>query len=56
VMTKRTDPRMGETVSQVTNIQKQEPAATLFQVPSDYTVKQGRGARNAAPPLPPAEE
>ncbi|MGD0402594.1 MAG: hypothetical protein ABSB66_05300 [Candidatus Acidiferrales bacterium] len=57
VMTKRTDPRMGETISQVTNIQKQEPAATLFQVPSDYTVKQGRGGRsNAAPPVPPAEE
>jgi hypothetical protein len=56
VMTKRTDPRMGETVSQVTNIQKQEPAATLFQVPSDYTVKQGRGGRNATPPVPPAEE
>ena len=56
VMTKRTDPRMGETVSQVTNIQKQEPAATLFQVPSDYTVKQGRGGRNTTPPVPPAEE
>jgi hypothetical protein len=56
VMTKRTDPRMGETVSQLTNIQKQEPAATLFQVPSDYTVKQGRGGRNTTPPLPPAEE
>jgi hypothetical protein len=56
VMTKRTDPRMGETVSQVTNIQKQEPAATLFQVPSDYTVKQGRGGRNSTPPSPPAEE
>jgi hypothetical protein len=53
VMTKRTDPRMGETVSQVTNIQKQEPAATLFQVPSDYTVKEGRGGRNTtATPTP----
>jgi hypothetical protein len=53
VMTKRTDPRMGETVFQMTNIQKQEPAATLFQVPSDYTVKQGRGGRNTtATPTP----
>jgi hypothetical protein len=53
VMTKRTDPRMGETVSQLTNIQKQEPAATLFQVPSDYTVKEGRGGRNrTATPTP----
>jgi hypothetical protein len=58
VMTKRSDPRMGETVSQLTNIQKQEPAATLFQVPSDYSVKQGRGGRNAtaAPAPAPSEQ
>ena len=41
VMTKRSDPRMGETVFQLTNIQRAEPAATLFQVPADYTVEQG---------------
>jgi hypothetical protein len=41
VMTKRNDPRMGETVFQLTNIQRTEPAATLFQVPADYTVEQG---------------
>jgi hypothetical protein len=56
VMTKRTDPRMGETSFQMTNIARQEPAASLFQVPADYTLKQGgprRGARpaNGAPPL-----
>jgi hypothetical protein len=47
VMTKRSDPRMGDTVFQLTNIQRTEPAATLFQVPADYTVKQGgpRGPR-----------
>jgi hypothetical protein len=47
VMTKRSDPRMGETVFQLTNVQRTEPAATLFQVPADYTVKQGgpRGPR-----------
>ena len=58
VMTKRTDPRMGETVSQLTNIQKQEPAAALFQVPSDYSVKQGRGGRGttAAPAPAPSEQ
>lgn len=57
VMTKRTDPRMGETVFQLTSIQKQEPAATLFQVPSDYTVTQGRGPRAAtAPPAPAPNE
>ncbi|MGB0033984.1 MAG: hypothetical protein WBP79_00745 [Candidatus Acidiferrales bacterium] len=41
VMTKRSDPRSGETLFQLTNIQRQEPAATLFQVPSDYSVVQG---------------
>ena len=41
VMIKRTDPRMGETIFQLTNIQRQEPDASLFQVPSDYTVQQG---------------
>jgi hypothetical protein len=41
VMTKRNDPRMGETVFQLTNIQRTEPAATLFQVPADYTVEEG---------------
>ena len=41
VMTTRKDPRMGETVFQLSNIQRTEPAATLFQVPADYTVEQG---------------
>jgi hypothetical protein len=54
VMTKHTDPRMGEATFQMTNIQRQEPAATLFQVPADYTVQQGgRGERRAHPALPP---
>jgi hypothetical protein len=51
VMTKRTDPRMGTTTTQLTNISREEPAASLFQVPADYTVKQGR-ARGFAPPAP----
>jgi hypothetical protein len=51
IMTKRTDPRMGETVFQMTNIQRVEPAATLFQVPAGYTVEQRhRGRRPAAEP------
>jgi len=44
VKTVRNDPRFGETTYTVTNIQRQEPAASLFTVPADYTVKQG-GAR-----------
>ena len=50
VMTKRTDPRMGESSFQMTNITRQEPAASLFQVPADYALKQG-GQRRGMPPM-----
>lgn len=60
VMSKRTDPRFGASTYQLTNIQRTEPSATLFQVPSDYTVKEGgprvrgrRGAREFNIPIPP---
>jgi hypothetical protein len=55
VMIKRSDPRMGTTTFQLTNIQRQEPDASLFQVPSDYMVKQGgqgRFRRGGGPPPP----
>ncbi|MBV8551672.1 MAG: hypothetical protein JOY54_10250 [Acidobacteriaceae bacterium] len=39
VMTKTSDPRMGETTYKLTNIQRSEPPASLFQVPDDYTIK-----------------
>jgi hypothetical protein len=38
VMSKHSDPRFGESSFQLTNIQRTEPAASLFQVPSNYTV------------------
>jgi hypothetical protein len=38
VYSKRTDPRSGETVMHVTNIDRHEQAASLFQVPADYTI------------------
>jgi hypothetical protein len=41
IMTKRTDPRFGTTTYQLTNISREEPAESLFQVPSDYTLTQG---------------
>ncbi|MGB9070098.1 MAG: hypothetical protein WCC21_16130 [Candidatus Acidiferrales bacterium] len=41
VMSKRSDPFQGETTFQLTNIQRQEPEASLFQVPSDYAVELG---------------
>jgi hypothetical protein len=40
VMSKQSDPRMGETVYQVSNINRAEPAASLFELPSDYTVSE----------------
>lgn len=43
VMVKISDPRFGTTVTQLTNITRAEPDAALFQVPSDYTVRQGPG-------------
>lgn len=62
VLTERSDPRTGDSVTQLTNIQRQEPAATLFQVPSDYTIEAGHGGgghhgqlKMLSPPPPPAE-
>jgi hypothetical protein len=39
VMSKHNDPRFGETTYRLTNINRSEPAKTLFEVPSDYTIK-----------------
>ncbi|HTB95122.1 MAG TPA: hypothetical protein VK728_19975 [Candidatus Sulfotelmatobacter sp.] len=53
VKSTRTDPRFGSTTYTLSSIQRQEPAATLFAVPADYTVQQGhphgRGNRMNAP-------
>jgi hypothetical protein len=59
VQSSRTDPRFGATTFSLSNIQKTEPAATLFAVPADYTVKEGgpgfghHGSPGAGAPLPP---
>ncbi len=54
VLTKRSDPRTGSALFQLTNIMRQEPDPTLFQVPSDYTVQdtgnRGGGRRGRRPP------
>ncbi|HEV2802731.1 MAG TPA: energy transducer TonB [Pyrinomonadaceae bacterium] len=42
VLSKHSDPRFGETTYRLTNINRGEPSRTLFEVPSDYTVKEGR--------------
>lgn len=41
VMTRHSDPRFGETTYKLTNINRTEPAKSLFEVPSDYTIKEG---------------
>lgn len=43
----RTDPRFGTTTYQLTNINRAEPDAMLFAVPSGFAVTQGRGGRGA---------
>lgn len=50
VYSKHTDPRFGTTVYQLGNISREEPDASLFQVPSDYTVKAGQRMRHTAQP------
>ena len=61
VKSTRTDPRFGTTTYTLNSVQRTEPAATLFTVPSDYTVQQGgpgrgaRGAMHGGPPPPDAQ-
>jgi TonB family protein len=38
VMTRHNDPRFGESTYRLTNISRSEPAKSLFDVPSDYSV------------------
>ena len=60
VMSKRSNPWSGESTYTLTNIQRTEPNAALFAVPSDFTVKEGHpfgkhGGREykQEPPAPP---
>jgi hypothetical protein len=45
VMTRHSDPREGETVFRLTNIQRIEQVRSLFEVPSGYTVNDPNMAR-----------
>jgi hypothetical protein len=45
VMTKTTDPRNGETIVQLTGVNRAEPDASLFQIPANYKVVGGLGGR-----------
>jgi len=40
VMTRHSDPRNGETTYKLTNINRTEPAKSLFEVPAGFTVKE----------------
>ncbi len=55
VLSKRTDPQIGESVMSVTNIVRGEPSATLFQVPAGYTVKEGPMRMKMLQPPPPPD-
>jgi len=60
VKSTRSNPWSGESTYILTNIQRSEPAASLFAVPSDYTVTPGRArnrgmARGNQTPPPPSD-
>jgi len=60
LLVKNNDPMRGQNTTTVSNINRNEPDPSLFQVPSDYTVQdmsRGRGGRGGGPrPQPPAPQ
>jgi hypothetical protein len=56
VMRKEVNPQFGQTTFQLTNVVRAEPEASLFQVPSTYTVKSGRSFRANDPTPKPSEQ
>lgn len=48
LMTKHSDPRGGESTYTVSNITRGEPGASLFDVPSDYTIRESSYMRTPA--------
>jgi|SoiMethySBSTD1v2_1073268.scaffolds.fasta_scaffold00681_27 hypothetical protein len=53
VMTRHSDPRFGETTYKLTNVNRAEPAKSLFEVPSDYTIKEGHSIGPKFAPMKP---
>ena len=49
VMRKEVNPQYGQTTFQLTNIVRAEPDASLFQVPTNYTIKSGRSSTSNVP-------
>ncbi len=54
VLIKHSDPRTGTTTTQLTNIVRAEPDATLFTAPAGYTVQQGGPGPGRGPGRGPA--
>ncbi len=54
ILTKRSDPRNGETVTRLTDIVLAEPDPAVFQVPADFTIVDEKGPFNIhyAVPVP----
>jgi hypothetical protein len=52
IMTSHHDPRSGDTIYRLTNINRNEPARSLFEVPSDYRIVDRRAPKPPAPPEP----
>jgi hypothetical protein len=42
VMTRHSDPRMGEEITRLANINRSEPDPSLFQVPASYQLVEGK--------------
>jgi hypothetical protein len=45
VLSKRVDPRVGETVTRLSNVSRSEPPRTLFEAPADFKVTENRAGR-----------
>lgn len=52
VMTRHSDPRSGETSYKLTNINRTEPAKSLFEVPPGFNVKEMQFGIPSVPPAP----
>ena len=52
VMSKHNDPRSGETIYRLTNINRADPAKTLFELPAGFTVTEGFPGMFKQAPLP----
>jgi hypothetical protein len=52
VMTRHSDPRSGETTYKLTNINRTEPAKSLFEVPPGFNVKEMKFGEPSIAPLP----